>query len=391
MRASHAKFRTGFIYRDPEIETVKQSFENETKPGLRLTDEEKRWLDAHKTIRFGYLVNEPEVVGNPDGTYSGMVMDLIHLLNDTLGTNIQMEIHTIPTVIKKAQTKEIDAIPSLHPDYADKLGLLKTSVFWPTYPAVFTRKGIDFNGSDDFKDRRVAIVDKVHWMARFMEKYGKQSTIVPVKNPLEGLKLVNSGKVDLFLGSTFTSYQISKYQFFDLVTAYVFENASIMYGIGVRSDWPELVSILNKAIDYISKDAIDSIFKKWTSLPVTNSTKTIVLTNEEKAWLNQNHRVRVGWGAYPPNSFLVKGKPQGIAFELLERVSEETGIQFEYETKNSTFSDRIKRLYDQSGIDLLPSIQSNPERKKTDVVYIRLFGKSAIHIHPAGCAFCIFN
>ena len=358
------KIPDGFIYRDPEIETVKESFD-ETKPGLGLTDQEKAWLDTHKTIRFGYTDEyEPEIVRNSDGTYSGMLIDLIKLLNDTLGTNIRMEIDTIPNILKKAQTKKVDALPSLHPAYADKLGLLITSAFWPSYPAVYSRKGVNLNGLDDFKGRRVAIVDKVLFSARLMEKYGKQSTVVPVKNALEGLKLVNSGKIDFFLSTTFTSYMISKYHFFDVVTAWASSKTPEKFGIGVRNDWPELVSILDKAIGYIPKDTMESIFKKWTSLPMTDSTRTIVLTKDEKAWLNQNHRVRVGWGAYPPNSFLVKGKPQGIAFELLERVFEETGIQFEYETKNSTFSDRIKRLYDQSGIDLLPSIQSNPERKK---------------------------
>lgn len=358
------KFPGGFIYRDPEGETFKR-LTDEKKSGLRLTDQEKHWLDAHKAIRFGYTDEyAPEIVRNPDGTYSGMLIDLIKLFNETLGTRIRMEIDTIPNIIRKAQTKEIDALPSLHPEYADKLELLKTIAFWPSYPAVFSRKGVAFNSPHDFKDRRVVIVDQVHFSARLMEKYGKQATVVTVENALEGLNLVNTGKVDLFLSTTFTSYMISKFQFFDVVTAYVFRNAPERFGIGVRPDWPELVSILNKTIDYISKEAIDNIIKKWTNFPVTDRNVAIVLTQKEKAWLDQNHIVKVGLGVYPPNLFLVKGKPQGIAFEILKRVSEDTGIPFEYEKKSSPFSDRMKRLYDRSGIDLLPSIQSGPERKK---------------------------
>ena len=37
----------------------------------------------------------------------------------------------------------------------------------------------------------------------------------------------------------------------------------------VRNDWPELVSIINKELDYIGQTEIDRIKNKWRSVPVS--------------------------------------------------------------------------------------------------------------------------
>ena len=76
------------------------------------------------------------VIVNPDGTYSGMVVDFLEALNKKLGTDFGLRIYEIPQLLEKARAKEVDGILNLHPEYADKLGLLKTRAYWPGYPAV---------------------------------------------------------------------------------------------------------------------------------------------------------------------------------------------------------------------------------------------------------------
>ena len=43
---------------------------------VELTEEERAWLKAHPDITLGYTdAFEPEIIVNPDGTYSGLVAE----------------------------------------------------------------------------------------------------------------------------------------------------------------------------------------------------------------------------------------------------------------------------------------------------------------------------
>jgi PAS domain S-box-containing protein len=100
--------------------------------------------------------------------------------------------------------------------------------------------------------------------------------------------------------------------------------------------------------------------------------ETNILTTEERvqlnatesAWIAQDHRVRVWLGNYPPNTFVKDGKPAGIAIDLLREVSKWSGVTFDFAHSPQTFEEALNGVTRHSGPDLLPSIQSTPEREK---------------------------
>jgi len=54
-------------------------------PEIALTAEEQAWLKAHPDIRLGYIdTAEPEVITNPDGSHSGILIDFLAALNRRL-------------------------------------------------------------------------------------------------------------------------------------------------------------------------------------------------------------------------------------------------------------------------------------------------------------------
>jgi len=297
----------------------------ETEPTIVLTSEERVWLRDHPDIQLGYTDTlEPEVIVNTDGTYSGMVVDFLDALNEKLGTEIGLRVYSIPELLDKAKNKRIDGILNLHPEYADSLGLLKTRSYWPAYLAVFSRKETLFTNPDDFADKRVAIIDGVYITQKLMDRHGKQATILKVDDALGGLQSVEKGAADLFLGFSYNSFFIPKYQLFDVVPAHVFMDAPEWFGIGIRADWPQLVSILNKGISGFSEEEIHAIIAKWSYLPEKQG--TIELTPEERDWLKQDHTVRVFSTDHAPLMSYREGKPFGISADLLKQISERTGI-----------------------------------------------------------------
>ena len=88
----------------------------QNKKEVELTKQENAWLKAHPNITLGYTADlEPEVIRNADGTYSGMVVDFLSLLNQKLGTNIKLSIYPIPELLDNAQKKNIDGVIKYSP------------------------------------------------------------------------------------------------------------------------------------------------------------------------------------------------------------------------------------------------------------------------------------
>lgn len=86
----------------PEITTR----ENNIKSDLELTTEENAWLKAHPDIVLGYTdAFEPEVILNPNGSYRGILVDLLDKLNKRLGTRIRLRILPIPELVEKTRKK----------------------------------------------------------------------------------------------------------------------------------------------------------------------------------------------------------------------------------------------------------------------------------------------
>ncbi|MFT5731331.1 MAG: ABC-type amino acid transport substrate-binding protein, partial [Desulforhopalus sp.] len=326
-----------------------------------LTPGEQAWLLAHPDIQIGYTDTfEPEVIVNPDGSYNGILVDFLDELNRRLGIRITLRIDSIPGILQKAQNKEVDGILEIHPEYADKLGLLKSIGYLRAYPAVFTRKNVSFTGPDDFAGKKIAIIDKVHFSEKIVREYGEQATILRVKDAIQGLKSVSEGAADLYIGVSVNSYYITKYQLFDVVTKYIFRDYPDKFGMAVRPDWPELITIINKGIASFSQNEIDTIVAKWSHLP--QQEKTVELTSAETAWLAAHPVIRLGIDAeWAPFIYPNEGKPEGLDIDLINRINELTGANMELIT--GRWDDLVKQA-EKKEIDGLAQSAISEERQK---------------------------
>ena len=333
------------------------------EPTVKLTPEERAWLKAHPNIRLGYVdSHEPQVIVNPDGTHSGIVVDLLEGLNRRLGTAFRLEVYPIKTLINKAKSKGIDGICNLHPEYADSLGMLKSQGYFLNYPTIFARSNVAFKNPGDFAGKTVAIIDKAYFSEKIIRPYADRITVRKVKSALEGLKSLERGDADLFIGISHNTYLISKYQLFDIFSKYVYTDYSDRVVIAIRSDWSTLVNIVNKGLSTFSDAELNAIVAKWVQLP--RQKEVIALTSEERAWLEQHHTVRVRVSEQAPYMYSKDGSPSGIIVDLLNVVSERTGVKFHFVIPSPLFSVDLQGLIQHTGPDLLGSLTPTPEREK---------------------------
>ena len=264
-------------------------------PEIALTAEERSWLQAHPTIRFGFMEGyDPYLMTDAQGNQSGILIDLREELGRRLGANIIVKQYkTIPDLLKASETKEIDAVYCILPQRARKRGLLQTGVFLRSYVAVYTRGEDTFNVPDEMTGKTVAIPADAGYAKLFVQPYLEKATIVVADTPADGLRMLQNGEVDLFVGTTTHNYLANKYRFFGIHAAYVHTDQVTPFAMGVRSDWPELVAILDKGLASFGPHGIEKIVAQWTQSP--EPAEGIDLSVEERAWLKAHPDIALGY------------------------------------------------------------------------------------------------
>ncbi|MCJ7500231.1 transporter substrate-binding domain-containing protein, partial [bacterium] len=311
---------------------------------------------------WGSNAFEPMVIVNPDGTLSGVYAEFLEKINSRLGTRIRLRIEAAPILLRQVKKGEIDGILSIHPDLADQLGLLKSSGYFNAYPTVFASSNTQFSSPSDFAGKKVAIVKEIFFSKHIVQNYAAEAEILHVKTAQEGLQKIQSGEADFFVGLSANSYLISKYRLTGIEPKYTFFGYTTRFGMGIRSDWPELVSIMDKVIASFPPNEVNELVEKWVQIPLPRG--TVELSPGEKAWLKQDHTIRVRLGDQAPYAYLKGGKPLGISVDFLDVISKRTGIKFQYVTSSPPFFADLQGLIQHTGPDLLPSLTPSTEREK---------------------------
>ena len=338
----------------------------EKTPRLELSPEEKAWLQAHTDITFGFTDSfEPFLIRGAAGQHTGILIDLLKELNSQLGTQFTLEVDSWRVILEKVKKKELGAILGVAHHTADAFGLLKTVPFFTVYPAFFAREDALFaiKSLDDLRGKSVAIQDKAKVMESILEPYASDVDILRYPENQTALQMVFDGKVDLAFGLTIHAYYISKYGLYGVKPVYTLLERPSNVGMAVRTDWPELVSILNKWIASFSEQEINTIIRRWVDIPVRN--KTIELTDEERDWLAQIRTVRVRIADWPPYLIVEDNEPpQGIVIEYLKLIEERTGIEFKYEITDQPFAEFLESMKQRRGPDMTAVIVPTPEREQ---------------------------
>jgi ABC-type amino acid transport substrate-binding protein len=295
-------------------------------PIVRLTDEEKKWLKAHPEIRLGFNPDmEPYVIVAEDGSLSGLLIEIYEKLQEILGIDVKIEIEYWPKMIEKARNGNVDGLlAAAAGPMALSLEMPQTKPIFHTFVTVFARQDNPLNVSklEDLKGLTIAYLKGDRFTPKILEPIRENCAIIEADSALKSFTLVQSGKADVALGRNQDTYFLKKYVISNIKPIFSFLDRPVTVGATIRADWPELVEILNKGINALGEDRINNILAKWIELPA--STKTFVLTEQEKTWLADHRDMRLGVDpTWPPFEFLDTTKIySGIASDYVRRLNE---------------------------------------------------------------------
>ncbi len=236
---------------------------------LELTSVEKDWLKAHKTINIaGPKSFPPFHYYDKNDELKGISADYIFNIIAALGLKVNIDKNLPwPTVLSKAKDKEIDLIPCAAIT-KDREEYLNFSTPYLSFPLVIiTRDDSPFiGGIEDLHGKTLASIRR-NSTPTWLERDGIQFTPLYVESPLKGLEAVSFGKADARIENlAAASYLINQNGLTNLKVAAPTSYDKYNLHMAVRKDWPELLSIINKALDQIKPQQHSIIRNNWLSV-----------------------------------------------------------------------------------------------------------------------------
>jgi len=243
----------------------------EDKLGIRLTAAEEAWLKNHHTIRLG--VNQqwpPFDYVDKNGKHSGIASDYVRLLNHRLGISMKM----MPglswdQVMQGFRDRTVDVVPCLTMT-PQRETFLNFTAPYNSFPwVIITRNDHSLvGGITDLYGKKVAVVNAYAIYQHLVSDHPAVMLHV-TDSPAAGLKAVSRGKADAYVGSLgVASYIMAQYQLANLKVAAPaeFGEGNDQLRFGVRKDWPELATILNKGLASISQKHRNQIRQNWLAV-----------------------------------------------------------------------------------------------------------------------------
>lgn len=250
---------------------------------LNLTKEEQIWLKTHPVVHLGIdRAFPPFGTITDDNQYIGFTADIMQMISYRLGFTFFVEKNTPwDKTIAMAKTGQIDMIAGLvkSKERQEYLEFSKPYIKTPTIIINNSVKHGYIGTLENLKGQRVAI-EKGSYAANEIAKKYPDIKLIAVENTSIALSLVAIGDADAYVGNAVTaSFIIRKLAYHNLSFSGETEYSS-NHSIGIIKPNRHLSSIINKALNSISKNSLDSITNYWFGMrihPFISKNTTLII------------------------------------------------------------------------------------------------------------------
>ena len=334
---------------------------------LALTESERAWLKTHPTIRVHNEKDWAPFNYHENGKPKGLSIDYMNLLAGKIGVGV--EYITGPTwneFLNRIRDKELDVMLNIVKTDERMKYLLYTQPYASNPNVIASLVDSRFESIEDLFGKTVA-VPRGFFHEEILKRDFPEISRLPVDNSFEALKAVSFGKADATVGESAVLKQlISKHMLTDLGVSGELDFGDPDYAnlrIGIRDDWGVFHTILTKAMDAVTSEEMNRIRYEWLQVGGALK-KMIVLSDEEKAWLEDHKAIRLGVDAsWPPFEFISQeGIYMGISSGYVAHLNRELGISM-VPQKGLSWSQVVEKAKIRE-IDVLPCVAKTPERSE---------------------------
>ncbi len=240
----------------------------ETGNLLKLTPQEKQWLDQHPVVLVASDPHIPPIEWiDSKGVYSGIAAEFLKLIQKKTGLQLKIiACQNWPEALEKARTGQVDMLSAAAPTVSRSKYLLFSEPYLVVPGVIITRVAVSEQVSlADFHGMRVSVVKDFAWQEYLKADYpGIQLDLVA--DVQTGLRKVAMGMSDAFVENLpVILYHIEKEGITNLKVAGTTDYYARLC-FASRKDWPELHSIIQKSLQSISPDQKEAILGRWVRL-----------------------------------------------------------------------------------------------------------------------------
>lgn len=251
---------------------------------LKLFPEETAFLAAHPNPRIGFMIDAPPVIfRGEDGRMQGMVADYMALVTQRIGLKPRQIIaSSFKSLLELAKAREVDLVSVVanSPERSRELLISRPYLLLPI--VVVTRSDFPFiAGLNDLRGRSVA-VGQGHLAHLRLAKDYPGLELLPVTGSMAGLRAVANGQVDAYVAPQASVEFVSRQAGFTTLKVAAITQYNYQLSIGVRKDWPEMLDLVNRALDTISQAERREIYDYWSVM-------------RSRDWVDRSHSWRIAF------------------------------------------------------------------------------------------------
>lgn len=294
---------------------------------------EIQWLERKRAVVLG--TSEPDYtpfdISTGSEYYEGISADYAGLLSQLL--NIEIQVKRYPTrseAIKALKVGEIDVLATANAYEQEDAQLAFSAPYVVDAPLLVRR--IDTHRSEGTKGQRLSML--YHYQpADRVKKLYPDFELKLYESTLGALSALTFGQADVFLGDVISTHNLINKNFSN--TLYLKELASLEtqgFRFAVQQDSHVLLTLINASLALIPESEAHAILSRWgvTAIPDAH-TQPLEFTKAEQQWIEQNPRLKVAVidDFLPFTFFDQHGEFNGLAADILNRISISTGLKFE--------------------------------------------------------------
>lgn len=246
---------------------------------LSLTAEEKKFIEEHPVLTVGVDPNYPPIEFiDKHNNLKGVTADLLNLL--TLRTGLQFD-HTGSSSwaenMQLMKEGKVDVFSYIVATPKRKRHLLFTKPYNQSTRMIFARKDEPFlSDLDKLSEKKICVIEG-YATVDYLKEQGLLQNTIEVPNMEMAVSAVSNGEADLFIGlllpTTFTiqSMGINNIKVIGQVPE------KIELSMACRKEYPELQSILNKALATITDEEWNRMKQKWFSVTIEHKMDSRVI------------------------------------------------------------------------------------------------------------------
>ncbi len=287
---------------------------------IKLTKDEKNFIASHPIIKVGMMPDFAPFSYYIKNTPVGFEHDILKIISKRTGLEFEKKIDNWSTIYNAFKDKKIDMISSIsYKNYRVPFTTF-TSSYYDIPIMIFVRDDFgEYKGVKSLAGKRVGVLKDVFYIKE-LENIGTMN-LVYYNNYTELIEALVFGKIDALIQNlTNINYLIKKnlYSNLKLASELILPNTKKEdLRFGIQPSEPLLGSIIQKALDTITKKEKEDLVNKWIGSIKEYKGGHIELNKEERAYLNTN---------------VIKYciNPDGMPLEGLNDKDEHSGMSSDY-------------------------------------------------------------